>query len=54
MKFHKSSDDYEYYGSINKRADLRKKNKYERLEDEEGLRDELDDLTDEISGEYLW
>lgn len=53
MKFHKSSDSYEYYGSINKRADDRKKNKYERLEDEEGLRDELDDLADEISESYL-
>ena len=53
MKFHKSSDDYEYYGSINKRAELRKKNKYERLEDEEGLTDELNDLSDEISQEFL-
>jgi hypothetical protein len=53
MKFQKSSDGYEYYDSINKRAELRKKNKYERLEDEEGLRDELDDLQDEISQEFL-
>jgi hypothetical protein len=51
MKFHKSNDNYDYYGSVAKVS--KKKNKFERLDDEDDLRDELDYITDDLIESFM-